>query len=240
MTQLRVHAPTRNAGSDTLARGPHRPPLLARAKQTLASAGVRRPRALRGERTEIPFDAPSIRTERLLLRPHRMSDADDWFALQSEKSVTEYLPWPERDRRQSARHLRDRLRHTRLWQAEDFLALGLEHEGRLIGDVSLQLHTVAAETRTAEIGWVLHPLFGGRGLATEAAGRMLDFAFGRVRAQRVTAVTDARNLRSMALATRLGFERVPAERSSVPAGSHEVEFQLMCPSNGSHPMGTRG
>jgi RimJ/RimL family protein N-acetyltransferase len=196
--------------------------MLHRAKEALASAGVRRPRVLRGPRTERPFDAPTLRTERLLLRPHRMTDAADWYALQSEKGVTAFLPWPVRDERASARHLHDRTRHTRLWQAEDFLALGLEHEGRLIGDVSLQLHEVRAHSRSAEIGWVLHPRFGGSGLATEAASQMLAFAFDVVGAQRVTAVTDARNLRSVALARRLGFTEVAGPRH----GSADSVFAL--------------
>jgi RimJ/RimL family protein N-acetyltransferase len=177
----------------------------------LASAGIRRPRFARGPRTERPFDAPVIHTSRLVLRQHRMPDADDWFALQSEPSVREFLPWPERDRRHSARHLRDRTRHTRLWQADDFLALAVEKDGRLIGDVSLHLRTVDADARSAEIGWVLHPDHSGAGYATEAASAMLDFAFQEVGARWVVAVTDARNIPSVRLAKRLGFVEVRSD-----------------------------
>ncbi|QJU52301.1 GNAT family N-acetyltransferase [Herbiconiux sp. KACC 21604] len=194
---------------------------LRAAKDALASAGVRRPRVLRGERTEHPFDACELRTERLVLRPHRTTarDVDDWFELQAQPSVTEFLPWPQRDRRQSARHLRDRTRHVRLWQADDFLALAVELEGRLIGDVSLHLRKVARAERSLEMGWVLHPGHGGRGYATEAARAMHDLAFERLEAREVTAVTDARNRRSVALATRLGF----VERSRLDGA---VEFAL--------------
>ncbi len=196
--------PTRPARS---ARPAHPFP-LAPLRDRLASAGIRRPRVLRGPRTETPFDAPRIRTERLLLRPHRTADAADWFALQSEPAVRAFLPWPERDRASSARHLRDRTRHTRLWQKDDFLALAIERDGRLIGDVSLHLRSVGAAERSAEIGWVLHPSAGGRGYATEAASALLDFAYDVVGARWVTAVTDARNAPSLALARRLGFVEV--------------------------------
>lgn len=185
--------------------------MLRRIRDRLASAGVRRPRLVRGERTEIPFDARDIRTSRLLLRPHRMSDAADWFALQSEPAVREFLPWPERDARGSARHLRDRTRHTRLWQKDDFLALAIERDGGLIGDVSLHLRTVAAASRSVEIGWVLHPRSGGHGYATEATEALLAFAYDVVGARRVTAVTDARNAPSLALARRLGFVEVRSD-----------------------------
>ncbi|MGA1837763.1 GNAT family N-acetyltransferase [Herbiconiux sp. 11R-BC] len=179
-----------------------------RVRDALASAGIRRPRMLRGERMELPVDAPTLATERLLLRRHSLRDADDWFALESSPAVTEFLPWPERDRRQSDRHLRDRTRHTRLWQQNDFLALAVERHGRVIGDVSLHLREVPAERRSVEIGWVLHPGHSGRGYATEAARALLGFAFEVVGARRVTAVTDARNIRSLALAERLGFTPV--------------------------------
>lgn len=211
----RVQAPA-SSGRLRLPAPPHPRAVLAQAKEALASAGLRRPRLVRGRRTETPFDAPRLETERLLLRPHRMSDAADWFALQSQPTVTEFLPWPERDRKASARHLRDRTRHTRLWQADDFLALAVEHDGHVIGDVSLHLRTVGATGRDVEIGWVMHPRHSGQGLATEAAERMIAFAFETVGARRVTAVTDARNTRSVALAKRLGFTELGRARHGAP------------------------
>lgn len=189
--------------------------LTRRLRDALASAGLRRPRVTRGARLSKPIDAPRIRTARLELRPHTVADADAWFALQSHESVTTYLPWPRRTRRQSARHLRDRTRHTRLWQADDFLALAIVRDGRLIGDVSVHLRTVDAGGRSLEIGWIIDPGFGGRGYATEAANAVLDFAFDVVGARFVTAVTDPRNVRSSALARRLGFVEVRSHKSQL-------------------------
>jgi len=39
-----------------------------------------------------------IETERLRLRPHRMSDVDDLLRFHSDPEVVRYLPWPVRDR----------------------------------------------------------------------------------------------------------------------------------------------
>ncbi|MGD8193155.1 GNAT family N-acetyltransferase [Herbiconiux sp. P18] len=203
------------------------PSRARRLRDGLASAGLRRPRVLRGARTEQPFDAPVLHTPRLTLRPHRLTaqDAADWFDLQSDPAVREFLPWPKRSRQESRRHLRDRTRHTRLWQADDFLALAVDFEGRLVGDVSLHLRTVAATKRSVEVGWVVHPQLVGRGLATEAAEALLSFAFGTVRARRALAVTDAQNRRSIALAERLGFVETAGPR---PAGA-EAAFELAAP-----------
>lgn len=168
----------------------------------------RRPRWLRGPRLSQPVHAPFLRTERLILRPHRRTDAAAWHAIQSEPSVLEYLPWPRRTRRQSYRHLVHRTRHVTLVQADDFLALAVVHDGRLIGDVSLHLRDVAAEVRSAEIGWIVGPEWEGRGYAREAATAMLDLALGELGARQVTAVMDPANTRSIALAERLGFRAV--------------------------------
>ncbi|XUK60945.1 N-acetyltransferase domain-containing protein [Plantibacter sp. RU18] len=188
--------------------------LAATALRALLPEGVSRPRLVRGPRIETPIDAHPVLTKRLVLRRHRLSDADAWFRIQSTPEVIEHLPWPVRDRAASREHLRHRTGHSRLWQSGDFLALAIEHDGRLIGDVSLHLRQVRAPDRTVEIGWVLDPAAGGHGYATEAAEAILDLAFDEVGATTVTAVIEPGNLRSIALAERLGFLRTSAPRRS--------------------------
>ncbi|MGK9147640.1 GNAT family N-acetyltransferase [Plantibacter flavus] len=184
----------------------------------LVPDAVSRPRLLRGPRIEQPVDARPIQTPRLLLRRHELRDAESWYRIQSSPDVLAHLPWPARDRAASREHLRHRTGHTRLWQSGDFLALAIEHGGRLIGDVSLHLRQVRTADRSAEIGWVLDPAAGGHGYATEAAGAMLDLAFEQVRATVVTAVIEPENTASIALAERLGFLRTAGPRRSSSLG----------------------
>lgn len=166
-----------------------------------------RPRFLRGATTERPVDAHVIRTQRLTLRPHRVEDAARWHAIQSHPDVLRYVPWPKRDPDQSREHLEHRTRHTRLWQRGDFLAMAIELDGRLIGDVALHLREVEPERRTAEISWIVDPRYARRGYAREAADALLDVAFDELRAQKVVAMIDEQNERSIALAKRLRFTR---------------------------------
>ncbi len=167
-----------------------------------------RPRLLRGARLTSPVVAPVLRTPRLVLRPHRMSDAEAWLQIERDSSIRANLHWPERDRRQMITHLRDRTRKTVLWRADDFLALAVELDGEVIGDVSMHLRTVAPESRSAEVGWLQLSRYRGHGYATEAAEALLTFAFQTLGTRWVTALVDADNERSMALAERLGFARV--------------------------------
>ena len=74
-------------------------------------------------------------------------------------------------------------------------------EGRVIGDMVLMFRGHSQ----AELGWVIHPDFGGRGLATEAARALLDIGFGHYGFHRVWADLDARNTASARLCVRLGM-----------------------------------
>lgn len=151
--------------------------------------------------------APTIQTSRLTLRPHRMADADAWYGIQSDPEVLRFLPWPERTREQSLAHLRRRTMSTVLARRDDFLALAVEHDGTLIGDVSMHLRVVPPAHREVEAGWLLGSAHSGHGYAVEAAAALLAFAFTGLRAATASAIIDERNVKSLALAHRLGFVR---------------------------------
>ncbi|MDQ0892769.1 GNAT family N-acetyltransferase [Agromyces ramosus] len=183
-----------------------------RLEQLLRHLPVHRPRWLRGPALSDPVRRPTIVTERLTLRAHRLRHRRAWYALQSDPDVVRYLQWPLRSRTASFKHLLDRMRHTRLERKDDFLALAVLLDGRVIGDVSLHLRNVDPHLRHLEIGWVFAPAAQGRGYATEAAIGMLELAFGRLGARQVTARMQSANDRSQALATRLGFVEVSEAR----------------------------
>lgn len=166
---------------------------------------VHRPRMLRGPALAEALDAPVLGTDRLLLRPYGPADAVDWLALEADERVRAGLGWPPRTQRQALEHLRARTHHTRLSRAGDFLALAVEHDGHVIGDVSLHLRAIAEESRSVEIGWLQRSDRCGRGFATEAAEAVLALAFGRLGAVLVTAVVGRANESSARLARRLGF-----------------------------------
>ena len=63
----------------------------------------------------------------------------------------------------------------------------------------------STEHRGGEIGYVLHPDFQRRGLATEGASHLLEIAFDTLDLHRVVARLDARNRASAAVLTRLGM-----------------------------------
>ena len=77
--------------------------------------------------------------------------------------------------------------------------------GQLVGDCGL--HFRADDPRQMEVGITFDPAHQRRGLATEALGRVLEYAFGVLGKHRVSAVTDAENAAAAALFRRLGFRQ---------------------------------
>lgn len=195
--------------------------LLPVGRRVAARLGLRRPRFLRGPRLTSPIRAPRMRTERLVLRPHRLSDAAAWYEIENDPRVLRGLKWKARTAAQSRSHLRDRTRHTLLLQRDDFLALAIEHDGQLAGDISLHLRGVEPAERTVEIGWIVHSRHQGRGFAFEGAAAAIMMAFARVGAVEVFARIDPANERSLALARRLGFEQASVTRHVLTAAAWE-------------------
>lgn len=158
----------------------------------------------------MPADLLPIRTERLTLRPHEESDLEALLAYYSDPEVARHLlvpPWTEDYGRQE---ISRRVERTSLEAPTRALALVVEHEGRVVGDVVLWATDGAGAT--GEIGWVFHPDVAGRGFATEAAGALLEVGFSRYGMHRVTAQLDARNGASAALCERIGMRLEASHR----------------------------
>jgi RimJ/RimL family protein N-acetyltransferase len=91
----------------------------------------------------------------------------------------------------------------------------VEHHETVVGDLYLHLQDawtqaeVAADgaSTVAEVGWVLDPAHGGRGLATEAVAALVQACFVQLGVRRVRASCIADNTPSWRLMERLGMRR---------------------------------
>lgn len=146
-----------------------------------------------------------LHTDRLLLRPYAPHDVEATLAYYGDPHVSRFLlsePFTADDARDAVDKRQGR---THPLEVGDSLALVVEHEGGLIGDLMLEL--VDESLSMGEIGWVFHPSHAGRGFATEAAAALLDLAFEHYGLHRVKAQMDARNTGSARLCERLGMTR---------------------------------
>lgn len=151
----------------------------------------------------LPHVFEAVRTDRLLLRLMTPTDVDDVHAYQSLADVCRYLLFEPRERAVVAEKVAGNAAATTLAAEGDHWQPAIELDGRVIGDLFFKLESV--EQQTAEIGWTLHPDFGGRGLMTEAASALLRIAFDTLGLHRVIANLDPRNTASVAMCRRLGM-----------------------------------
>ena len=119
--------------------------------------------------------------------------------------LREWMPWAktlptEEDSAANARHAKWKWNN----RSEFDFAIRLRLSGRIIGKCSL--HTIESNVERAEIGYWLDSRFCGRGLMSEAAARLVEFA-DEMGFQRLEIRCDARNVLSSNVACRLGFER---------------------------------
>ncbi|ACI99592.1 acetyltransferase, GNAT family [Rhodospirillum centenum SW] len=153
-----------------------------------------------------------IGTDRLVLRPLTVDDAEDLFPVFSDgESMRFWSCLPHRAPRETRTMLDGMLARddgsSRMW------AVTLDG-GRCLGWTSLY----GADGRLVWLGYILAPEARGRGLATEAVAATLRYAFEEWDMHRIEANLDPRNDRSARLLERLGFCREGVRREDFLIG----------------------
>lgn len=160
-----------------------------------------------------------MRTDRLVLRAVLASDREAIGRYCALPEVTRYLPFPALDDEGLTQRMGRLVAATAPSAPEEFLALAVEHDGVLVGDLMLRFtaaHGPGEPPAIAELGWVFAPEYAGRGFATEAARALIDLGFGHYPLHRVMAQLDPRNEASAALCRRLGMRHEAHTREDYP------------------------
>jgi len=149
-------------------------------------------------------DTPGqIDTARLRLRRARPDDLDAMHAVLSHPEAMRY--WsslPHTDIAQTQEWLANMIAGSPE-ESDDFV---VEYAGQVIGK--------AGFWRIPAIGYILHPDYWGRGLATEALSAVIAHVFATYPIPIVVADVDPNNAASLALLAKLGFvETHRAERT---------------------------
>jgi RimJ/RimL family protein N-acetyltransferase len=157
---------------------------------------------------------PTLETNRLILRPWDMADADFVFDLYSRWEVQRFIGNPPRVLTELA-EAQDRII---AWQHMDqpvhaVWAVQLKESGQLAGNLLLKSIPASGDSLPlqpsgdTEIGWHLHPGHWGQGFASEAAAAVLEYAFA-VGLTRVVAVTAPANTASQKVCGRIGMRHL--------------------------------
>lgn len=162
---------------------------------------------------------PSLRTERLLLRPFAREDAAPIAVVLDDADVGRYLlhvPHPYSD----VEALRWITAWARRWITGRGVALAITRDGEIMGAVTL---TVQPDHRRAELGYWLGREHWGQGYALEAARALIDWGFRELQLERVFAQYLADNRRSGRVLEKLGMLREGVRRGHVKKGNRQLD-----------------
>ncbi len=121
-----------------------------------------------------------LESDRLLLRPFSLADAEDVFLYASDELVTKYLTWP------AHKNMSDIMEVVKTYYLDKpgIYAIELKSESKCIGGIDLRLFN---DHDKASFGFVLNRHYWNKNYMTEALNLILDLSFSKLNLNRVDA-----------------------------------------------------
>lgn len=161
---------------------------------------------------DIPIDITNttLETERLILRPWRETDLNDFYEYASVSGVGEMAGWPHHKSIEESKKVLDSFLSER-----NVFAVVFKENAKVIG--SLGFHSSWANNdetyralRQKEIGYVLSRDYWGLGLMPEAVTKAIEYAFGTLKLEAVAIGHFQANNQSRRVIEKCGFHFVKA------------------------------
>lgn len=146
-----------------------------------------------------------LETDRLLIRPITLADADDLFAYRSDAKANKYQGWIPKTREDAVQFIAKcspSFNKPETW----FQVIIIEKEAQeIIGDIGI--HFFGSENKQVELGCTLNKSFQNQGFATEALKGVVSYLFTTLKKHRIIISIDPQNISSIRLVERIGFRK---------------------------------
>ena len=109
-----------------------------------------------------------------------------------------------------------------LFMPNNTWALSLKENGEIIGSIGLEPDKRRPGVNSKELGYWLAEPYWGRGLMTEAANAVIDFAFKKLPLELLAVCTGPKNDRSKRIIEKCGFIYEGTERKSYRTYNGEI------------------
>lgn len=168
---------------------------------------------------EIDISRVVLTTERLVLRPWRLSDLEDFYEYASVDGVGQMAGWkPHENKEESLAVLR------RFIDGKKTFAL--VYEGKVIGSLGIERYKEEKfpefdGKRCREIGYVLSKSYWGRGLMPEAVRKVIAYLFEEVGLDAVFCAHYLSNHQSARVQEKCGFHHYAFGRHETKLGTVE-------------------
>lgn len=148
-----------------------------------------------------PF--PVLSTERLLLRRILFTDAADLFILRADENIMRFIPRPLAKSVEDVNNLIQSIDEGTAKNELINWAITLKEENKLIGTIGFVRTTL--QHHRAEVGYLLHNDYQGKGIMQEALTAVIDFGFKQMKLHSIEAIIDPDNIASAKLLERNHF-----------------------------------
>jgi RimJ/RimL family protein N-acetyltransferase len=150
---------------------------------------------------------PTIETDRLKLRAHKLEDFNDLKMMWAHPEVTKFIGGIPSTDQQSWMRLINYLGH---WQLMGFGYWAIEEKssGKYIGDIGLadfKREITPSIRDTPEAGWALSAEAHGKGYASEALKAVLEWGDRSLKSQKTVCIITPENVKSIELAKKFGY-----------------------------------
>lgn len=142
----------------------------------------------------------TIITERLVVRPVAVSDAEEIHEYAGDKDIDKMLFLPNDTIEQTREFVKNAINQWAM-QSPSVREFVMLYRGRIIGGINLE----TVDESTYEIGWVISKDYRNNGFVTEAGKALIGYSFEVLSAKKVIAHCDIRNRASEKVMRKLGM-----------------------------------
>ncbi len=167
-----------------------------------------------------------ITTKRLTIRPIQIGDEKEIHEYAGDKSLTMMYYLPNETFEETAEFVK---KNAEEWKTEDqtnfeFVIL---LDGRIIGGCDCDLGH-SDDRSYATLGWIINKNYRNRGYASEAASAILDFAFEKLKINKVYAQCDTNNPASFGVMQKIGMKCVNDKGTRTYPRTGETSGEYTC------------
>lgn len=167
---------------------------------------------------------PVQETERLILRPLKMRDAQDMYAYARDPEVSRHVLWEaHRSIRDTRAFLRSAIRQYRNGFPGSY-AIVWKASGRMIGTIGFMW--INRDYRSAEVGYSLNRDYWNRGVMTEALRAVIAYGFDGLALNRIEAQHECDNPASGQVMAHVGMRQEGVLRQRVRNKGRYVDVKL--------------
>lgn len=146
------------------------------------------------------FKVPTLETERLILRMWSKKDAPALYDYAKNPNVGPNAGWkPHASVYESKMIISQLFLKNMTWAIVD------KESGKVIGSIGLEEDKLRDEVKSKELGYSLSEEFWRRGIMTEAAKRIIKYAFEELKLDVLMIKTGDANVRSQRVIEKCGF-----------------------------------